>query len=126
VSPEELGARVRAVLRRTGERSEDGVVRGSDIEVHLDQRLVLRHGRPLPLTRREWQILRELAVRRGRPVPAKQLLTDVFGEDYAGDEEFLAVWLARLRRKLETEPPGPAVIERTDDGYRFVVDSRGA
>jgi DNA-binding response OmpR family regulator len=123
-SPDELSARVRAVLRRTiNGAAAEPVVSGGAIEVDLNRRLVKRDGELVSLTRTEWMLLQHLASSPGKVMLNTELLTKVWGPEYRGDLQYLRVWISRLRKKLEADPSQPAIIKTFQGiGYMFVGD----
>ncbi len=123
-SPDELSARVRAVLRRsTGMPGADSVVRAGPVEVHLNRRLVMKHGELVSLTRTEWMLLQHLATYPGKVMLNGELLSKVWGPEYRDDLQYLRVWVSRLRKKLEEEPSHPRLIRTFQGiGYMFVPD----
>jgi len=121
-SPEELGARIRAVLRRsTGAQSAERVVRAANVEIDLDRRLVTRDGDPVTLTRTEWLLLQHLAANVGKVLLPAELLSKVWGPEYRDDVQYLRVWVSRLRAKLEPEPAEPVII-KTRQGIGYFLD----
>ena len=126
-SPDELSARVRAVLRRsTGTPGADSVVRAGSVEVHLNRRLVMKHGALVSLTRTEWMLLQHLASYPGKVMLNGELLSKVWGPEYRDDLQYLRVWVSRLRKKLEDEPSQPKLIKTFQGiGYMFVPDGQG-
>jgi two-component system KDP operon response regulator KdpE len=124
-SPDELSARVRAVLRRAVPApTPDKIVRMGDIEVDLDRRIVSRNGEQISLTRTEWMLLQHLASNPGKVMLNAELLTKVWGPEYRGDLQYLRVWVSRLRRKLEEEPSSPRYI-KTLQGIGYMLDTQG-
>jgi two-component system KDP operon response regulator KdpE len=122
-SPEELSARVRAVLRRAiGSSGLEHVVRAGEIEVDLNRRLVKRNGDLVTLTRTEWMLLQHLAANAGKIMLNAELLSKVWGPEYRDDLQYLRVWVSRLRRKLETDPSSPKLI-KTFQGIGYMFDS---
>lgn len=122
-SPEELSARVRAVLRRSVVApTPDKIVRLGDIEVDLNRRLVTRNGEQLTLTRTEWMLLQHLASNPGKVMLNAELLTKVWGPEYRGDLQYLRVWVSRLRRKIEEDPSHPRFI-KTLQGIGYMLDT---
>src|SRR5581483_8969789 len=119
--PDELAARVRAVLRRsTSVSAPDNVVRAADIEVDLTKRHVRRNGQPVPMTRTEWMLLESLAANYGKVMLNSELLSRVWGPEYRDDLQYLRVWVSRLRSKLEEDPSQPRIIKtRYGIGYLF-------
>jgi DNA-binding response OmpR family regulator len=122
-SPEELAARIRAVLRRTEGRGES-VVRVGALEVDLARRLVRRDGKVVVLTRTEWLLLQQLARSAGTPVPNAELLGNVWGPEYCQDLQYLRVWVSRLRRKIEDDQSAPRYV-RTLPGVGYMLASEG-
>ena len=122
-SPEELSARIRAVLRRSlGPSGPDNIVRTGDVEIDLSRRLVTRKGEILSLTRTEWMLLQHLAVNSGKVMLSAELLSKVWGPEYSDDLQYLRVWVSRLRRKLEEDPSDPKLI-RTFPGIGYMLST---
>lgn len=125
--PDELAARIRAVLRRTRPPEGPRIVRAGSLSVDLERRLAEKDGQPLPLTRTEWQLLQELAASAGRVIHAPELLTRVWGPEYRDDLQYLRVWVSRLRAKIEDDPANPTVIRTLPGiGYLFQADEAEA
>jgi two-component system KDP operon response regulator KdpE len=125
-NPEELSARVRAVLRR-GFRPSTGaenVVRVSNVEIDLNRRLVKRDGEIVSLTRTEWMLLQHLAANAGKVMLNTELLSKVWGPEYRDDLQYLRVWVSRVRRKLGAAPGEPGPI-KTFQGIGYVLDVEG-
>jgi len=121
-SPEELSARVRAVLRRAvGSAGLEHIVRAEDVEIDLNRRLVKRAGELVTLTRTEWMLLQHLAANPGKVMLNVELLSKVWGPEYRGDLQYLRVWVSRLRKKLEANPSNPKLI-RTFQGIGYMLD----
>jgi two-component system response regulator MprA len=100
-NPDELMARVRALLRRVQPRQLE-VLRFSDVELIPSERDAKRDGDPLELTAREYELL-ELFLRHPRQVLSReQILQDVWGFDYLGDSNLVDVRIKYLRDKLES------------------------
>jgi two-component system KDP operon response regulator KdpE len=119
---DELLARLRAVLRRTEPAPGGAVVRAGSLVVDRDARRVERDGVLVHLTRTEWNMLDVLVRSPGRLVTQRELLREVWGPEYAEETNYLRVYVAQLRRKLEDEPSRPRHL-RTEPGagYRFEV-----
>lgn len=125
-SPEELVARVRAVLRRSvGSAGLEHVVTAGKIEVDLNRRLVRRDGELVTLTRTEWMLLQHLAANPGKVMLNAELLTKVWGPEFRSDLQYLRVWVSRLRRKLEEDPSTPKLI-KTFAGIGYMFDDGSA
>ena len=98
--PDELTARVRAVLRRADPPESPRTVTIGELTIDFDRRLAMRGGSPIQLGRTEWQVLRKLAREPGQVVLSTDLLRDIWGEGYADDLQVLRICISRLRRKL--------------------------
>ncbi len=121
--PDELAARVRAVLRRaSGVAPGAGIVAFQDIEIDLERRLLKKAGELVPLSRTEWLLLQHLAAHAGKVVLHSELLTKVWGPEYRDDLQYLRVWISRLRQKLEDNPGEPQYI-RTVQGIGYILES---
>ncbi len=121
-SPEELSARVRAVLRRSLGPSRADIVRTGDVEIDLNRRLVKKGGEIVTLTRTEWMLLQHLAANAGKVMLNTELLSKVWGPEYRDDLQYLRVWVSRLRSKLESDPANPAII-KTLQGIGYLLDA---
>jgi two-component system KDP operon response regulator KdpE len=119
--PPELVARLEAVLRRARPEASEPTILAENLEIDLAARVVRRDGEPVHLTPTEFELLRALALNRGRLMTHSTLLSEVWGPAYADDFQVLRAHVANLRRKIEP-PEGPRYI-RTDPGvgYRFAV-----
>jgi two-component system KDP operon response regulator KdpE len=118
---DELLARLRAAARRAAPGAEEPQVITADFTVDLAGKRVLDAvGAPVRLTPTEWQLLEVLVRHRGRLVSGTQLLHEVWGPAYKSETNYLRVYMAQLRRKLEPDPPHPKYL-RTEPGmgYRF-------
>lgn len=126
--PDEMAARVRAVLRRSGGTAPvTGVLRFDDIEIDLERRMVMRNGELVQLSRTEWLLLQHLALNAGKVVLHTELLTKVWGPEYRDDIQYLRVWISRVRRKLGVRPGESGRIRTFQGiGYLLNVDDLGA
>jgi two-component system, OmpR family, KDP operon response regulator KdpE len=117
----ELLARLRAALRRNAAVADDPVIRTADFTVDLAARQVTdAAGAPVRLTPTEWSLLSELVRAPGRLVGQRQLLQSVWGPAYEKETNYLRVYLAQLRRKLEPDPARPRYLHTEPGmGYRF-------
>jgi two-component system, OmpR family, KDP operon response regulator KdpE len=123
--PDELAARVRAVIRRSsGAQPGAGVIRFDDVEIDLERRMVTRGGELVQLSRTEWLLLQHLAANAGKVVLHTELLTKVWGPEYRDDLQYLRVWVSRVRRKLGAKPGEPGRI-RTFQGIGYLLDVEG-
>lgn len=122
--PGELLARVRAQLRRSrdyAEAAENAPIQVGGLQVDPARRLVTIDGRALTLTEREFELLHTLARNRGRPLHRNQLFETVWGYDSDLAGNLLAVYMRRLRRKIERDPEAPEYLH-TVRGYGYKLD----
>lgn len=119
---EELLARLRALLRRSAEPMEEVTkVETSSFTVDLGKRQITKEGQDVRMTPTEWNILDILIRNPDKLITQQQLLTEVWGPAYAKEANYLRVYMAQLRRKLEKEPGSPRhLITEPGMGYRFV------
>lgn len=118
--PEELLARLRALLRRTTENVPEPVITTDAFTVDLAKHRVTRDGTEVRLTPTEWSILELLVKNPDKLITQRQLLTEVWGPAYAKDSNYLRVYMAQLRRKLEPDTGNPRhLLTEAGIGYRF-------
>ncbi len=116
----ELLARLRAAVRRASPAPDEPVVGTADFTVDLAAKRVARDGTDVQLTPTEWGLLEALVRNRGRLVTQRQLLQEVWGEQYQTEGNYLRVYMAHLRRKLEPDPSRPRyLLTEPGMGYRF-------
>jgi len=117
---DELLARLRAALRRGSVDDDVPVVSTDAFTVDLGARRVVRGGQDVRLTPTEWHLLEILVRNTGRLVSQRQLLQEVWGPAYGRETNYLRVYLAQLRRKLEPDPARPRyLVTEPGMGYRF-------
>lgn len=119
---DELLARLRAAVRRStvSGSGDQAIVEAGDVTIDFVAHKVQRAGQDVHLTKTEWGVLELLVRNRGRLVSQRQLLRDVWGPAYENESHYLRVYLAQLRRKLESEPSRPRhLITEPGMGYRF-------
>lgn len=121
---QELIARVRAVLRRTGRpASLPGVLRSGDIVLDRAGRTVRVRGRAVELTPSEFELLETFMLSPGRAFARLDLLESVSGDAYEGYERTIDVHIRNLRTKIEAEPSRPRYIQTVYGmGYRFSAE----
>jgi two-component system KDP operon response regulator KdpE len=120
---DELLARLRAAVRRAEPEpgaEPEPVVATEAFTVDLAARRVRRDGADVRLTPTEWHLLEILVRNPGRLIPQTRLLQEVWGPAYRTETNYLRVYLAQLRRKLEPDPSRPRhLITEPGMGYRF-------
>ncbi len=122
----ELLARMRAVMRRVStSEAESGerVFHSGDLQIDYLHRMVTVAGHEVHLTPKEYDLLQCMIQYRNRVLTHTQLLTKVWGAEYADDVHTLRVHVANLRNKIEADPTRPRFIHtETRIGYRFRTD----
>jgi two-component system KDP operon response regulator KdpE len=120
---DELLARLRAAVRRAAPSAPEddaATIETDTFTVDLAAKRVRRAGADVRLTPTEWHLLEVLVRNPGRLVSQKQLLQEVWGPAYGTESNYLRVYMAQLRRKLETDPARPRhFITEPGMGYRF-------
>lgn len=120
---EELKARIRTVIRRNNQRARSDrhvVCDDGNLQINLADGTAMRHGQAVELTPTESQLLMYLVSKRGRIVPHRELLINVWGPEYADEAQYLSVYIRYLRQKLEDDPAHPRYIRtRWKVGYYF-------
>jgi len=119
----ELLARIRATLRRLPQppgQADLQSLTSQGVEIDLSSRQVTVRGRTARLTAKEFDLLSYLLARPNRTIAHRELLQAVWGPDYGDELEYLRVFVNRLRKKIEPDPPKPQFLV-TDAwaGYRF-------
>lgn len=129
---QELAMRIEAQLRRArlataGDevpRRNRSVVRLGDMEVRLKRNEVLVHGRYVNLTPKEFQIIAFLANHAGEVFSAQDIMADVWGEAYRPDSASIAVFVRKIRSKIEDDPAKPRYLQTVwREGYRLGDES---
>ena len=120
---EEVLARIRAALRRssTAGSGSQPTFSTDDLEIDFERRRVRSGKNVVRLTPKEFDLLRYLVSRRGKPVPHRELLQAVWGPDYGDQTDYLRVFITHLRKKIEPNPAKPKyILTEPWLGYRFM------
>ena len=112
----ELLARVRALVRRAGQRPAEEIIQVKDVSIDVNAKRVTRNGEEITLSRKEFEILRLLAQHRDTPIGVEQLLKEVWSADEGGSTESVRTHLKTLRKKL-----GDAQIIETVHGMGYKI-----
>jgi two-component system KDP operon response regulator KdpE len=116
----ELLARIRAAERRSAPAEDTPAVETDAFTVDLTAKRILRDGVEVHLTPTEWSLVEVLVRNPGKLVPQRQLLKEVWGPNYELETNYLRVYMAQIRRKLEPDPSHPRhFITEPGMGYRF-------
>ena len=122
----ELLARIRAALRRAAPTAVDGtdpVIRFGDVQADFEKRLITVSGEEVHLTPNEYKLLQVLIKHAGRVVTHRQLLSEVWGPQHTEQSQYLRVYVAQLRRKLERDPARPRHLQTEPGvGYRLSLE----
>lgn len=121
-SSRELIARIKAVLRRSSEATEDAsdVIELGRIRIDVERHAVSVAGETVKLPLKEFDLLLMLMRNAGRVLTRGQLIDRIWGSDYVGDTKTLDVHVKRLRAKLETDPANPEnILTVRGLGYKF-------
>ncbi len=122
---DELLARLRAVLRRNNATDDSLIVETPDFIVDMVQHQVFKTDshEVVKLTPTEWNLIDVFVHNIGKLMTHKQLLQSVWGANYGDEANYLRVYMAQLRRKLEPNPAQPRyLLTETGMGYRFRAD----
>jgi DNA-binding response OmpR family regulator len=127
--PEEVLARVEAVVRRrkrTSERAETGPLVAGELEIRADQFQAFVGGRSLDLTRREFELLELLAHAEGKVLQREEIYQAVWGYAMAHGDRSVDVFVRKVRQKLEKASPSWSYIHtHFGVGYRFQPERPG-
>jgi len=122
-NPDELIARITAVLRRADGASSttpNQVLHYPGLAIDLEQRRVLVNGEEVRLSRTEWALLVQLAGNPGRIMLHTELLSRIWGPEFRDEAQYLRTWVSRLRAKLEPGASDASVISTFPGmGYRL-------
>jgi two-component system KDP operon response regulator KdpE len=117
---DELVARVRAALRRAAPPETDAIIVTENFSVDLAAKRIVGPDGEIRLTPTQWHLVEVLVRNRGKLVPQRQLLQEVWGPTYSDETHYLRVFLAQIRRRLEPDPSHPRYfITEPGMGYRF-------
>jgi DNA-binding response OmpR family regulator len=121
--PAELGARIRAVMRRARRGMQTGQRQVGRAEVDLDARTVRLDGKPVRMSRNEWLLLELFLANEGRILLHQEILSHVWGPEYRDEVAYLRLWIGQLRRKLGVVAWDEGAI-RTVQGLGYVFDPK--
>ncbi len=122
-SGDELLARLRAALRRTGPSTEP-VIEVGELRIDRDKRSVTMADKTISLTPTEYDLLRLLAENEGKLLTHPAILRAIWGPAYHEESNYLHVYVSHLRRKIEPDPARPRyLLNQPGVGYRLVSPS---
>lgn len=118
----ELLARIRSALRTALTDDGDNLIGGPDLEIDLTARTVKKNKELLKLTLTEYSLLALLARNEGKVLTHQYLLRAIWGPGFISQSQYLRVFIAQLRKKIETDPNRPEyILTESGVGYRFVM-----
>lgn len=117
----ELLARIRSLLRSSSTESENPILISNDIQVDLAARVVKKGNEVVKLTVTEYNLLALLVKNQGKVLTHQYLLRAIWGPSYINQSQYLRVYIAQLRKKIEDDINNPLhIITESGIGYRFV------
>lgn len=117
----ELLARIRSLLRSSSTESENPILISNDIQIDLAARVVKKDNEVVKLTVTEYNLLALLAKNQGKVLTHQYLLRAIWGPSYINQSQYLRVYIAQLRKKIENDINNPLhIITESGIGYRFV------
>lgn len=118
----ELLARIRSSLRGSVSEEENPLIGSADLQIDLAKRLVLKKDEVLKLTATEYSLLVLFARNEGKVLTHQFVLRQVWGPGYIHQSQYLRVFIAQLRKKIENNPNKPEfLLTEARVGYRFVA-----
>lgn len=119
---QELLARVRSHLRNKTEDFNQSIIENNHFSIDLVSRIVKKNGEEIKLTQTEFNLLAILAKNEGKVLTHHHLLKEIWGNSYSGQTQYLRVFVAQIRKKIEEDPNHPELIlTESGIGYRFIL-----
>jgi two-component system KDP operon response regulator KdpE len=116
----ELLARIRAALRYSEVKEDDAIIEAGSLSIDLVNHQVKRKKETLKLTSTEYALLCLLAKNQGRVLTHQFILKEIWGFSYINQTQYLRVFIAQIRKKIEEDPSKPRlIITESGIGYRF-------
>jgi two-component system KDP operon response regulator KdpE len=120
----ELLARIRTALRKSGIEPNISTLKFQDLSIDFENRVVKKNDNPIKLTSTEYSLLSLFGRNEGKALTHRYLLNQVWGASHQNESQYLRVFVAQLRKKIETDPNRPIhIITESGVGYRFVGSS---
>lgn len=118
----ELLARIRSALRGTYAEETNPLIDAGDLQIDFAGRTVRKNNELVKLTATEYKLVALLAQHEGKVLTHQYLLREVWGPGYINQTQYLRVFIAQLRKKVETDPNRPEhIITESGVGYRFIA-----
>jgi two-component system, OmpR family, KDP operon response regulator KdpE len=123
----ELLARIRSALRKAGSEPNIAMVNFRELSIDYANRIVKKGNIVVKLTATEYSLLSLLARNDGKVLTHQYLLNQVWGATHQNESQYLRVFIAQLRKKIETDPNRPAhIITESGIGYRFIGNTQAS
>jgi two-component system, OmpR family, KDP operon response regulator KdpE len=118
----ELLARIRSALRHAATEESEPVIDAGELQIDLVARTVKKNSEIVKLTATEYKLLALFAQHEGKVLTHQHLLRDIWGPGYINQSQYLRVFIAQLRKKIEADPNRPQyLLTESGVGYRFVA-----
>lgn len=116
----ELLARIRSVIRRNQNQNDNSLLTCGNLEIDFGARIIKRDNETLKLTATEFNLLALFMKNEGRVLTHQYILKEIWGVSYQTETQYLRVFVATLRKKIEENPNQPKhIITESGVGYRF-------
>lgn len=117
----ELLARIRSALRNSSQENKDPIINYNTLQIDLVNRIVRKENEILKLTTTEYALLVLLIKNEGKVLTHQYLLKEIWGNTFVNETQYLRVFIAQLRKKIENNPNTPNyIITESGVGYRFI------
>lgn len=119
----ELLARIRVAIRQIQDDTDNPCLNFGNLSIDLSNHLVRKNGEIVKLTSTEYSLLTLLAKNEGRVLTHQFILKEIWGQGYLEQTQYLRVFMAQLRKKIEDEPTRPKLLNTESGiGYRFGME----
>jgi two-component system KDP operon response regulator KdpE len=117
----ELLARIRSALRSSTQEDNEPIINSEDLQIDLQSRTVKKNGDLVKLTTTEYSLLALFAKNEGKVLTHQYLLRAIWGPGFIHQSQYLRVFIAQIRKKIEDDPNRPEyLLTESGVGYRFV------
>ena len=123
----ELLARIRSALRTSNQEDSEPIINTGDLQIDLHSRMVRKRNELVKLTNTEYSLLALFARNEGKVLTHPYLLRAIWGPGFINQSQYLRVFIAQIRKKIEDDPNRPEyLLTESGVGYRFIakVDNR--
>jgi two-component system KDP operon response regulator KdpE len=118
----ELLARIRSVLRNSMLSESSPTIKYEDFEINFSTRTIKKNNEPVKFTATQYELLALFVKNEGKVLTHQYILREIWGADYITQSQYLRVFVAQLRKKIEKDPDRPKyIVTESGVGYRFVA-----